>query len=315
MALINEILGHENISTVLVDRLMENSLPHAMGFVGPEGVGKKKVALALAQYALCIDKAPPCGHCGSCRRVAQLQSEALLLIKPDGAQIKLDQAHEVTEFLALRSQTKRFVLIDDAHLMNSAFANSLLKIFEEPPLDTHFILVTPSLSALLPTIRSRLTAVRFFALPEHILRSKSETPWMIKASRGSFKQLEQLSQPELTALRQKLFEALNRMRAKPTLGGFEELHDEIRDREKCVWLVRWMQQFFRDTIALAEESADVIHRDQEAILRSWVNAPRAQLFDLWKRSFQMEQEIPLNVDRTLLFDNFCVEFLKNAELV
>jgi len=68
---LDDVRGHERIRAILARALERDRLPPAMLFAGPHGVGKKTLALALAQAVLC-EKAPaaePCGACRTCRRV------------------------------------------------------------------------------------------------------------------------------------------------------------------------------------------------------------------------------------------------------
>ncbi|HPI40415.1 MAG TPA: AAA family ATPase, partial [Pseudobdellovibrionaceae bacterium] len=211
MKIFDQILGHENIIERLLYAYQNQKLGSVYLFIGPSGVGKKKVALGLAQALVCEQNQRGCGICPSCLRVAQRQSESLILIEPEGPQIKVEQAHEVLKFLSLKPMGKSaVVVIDQAHLMNQQSANMLLKALEEPAQDVYFILLTSSYSALLPTIRSRGQVVRFGPLSEDQIRKNSpQSPlWAIRAARGSFERLTELSHIEDQELRQKAAQIL-----------------------------------------------------------------------------------------------------------
>ena len=78
-------------------------------------------------------------------------------VVPDGAVLKIDQIRRINEFAVQTAQTapRKVVALLNAHQLNPAAANALLKTLEEPPSDTHLLLATPSWGTLLPTIRSR----------------------------------------------------------------------------------------------------------------------------------------------------------------
>jgi DNA polymerase-3 subunit delta' len=79
-------------------------------------------------------------------------------------EITIDQIREdILEGLSYHpfEGNRRVILISDAHKMNPAAANALLKALEEPPTGTYFVLTTISASALLSTIRSRCQKLRF----------------------------------------------------------------------------------------------------------------------------------------------------------
>ena len=67
-----DVRGHERVRAILSRALERDRLPPALLFAGPDGVGKKTLALAVAQAALC-ERAPvgePCGECRACRKVS-----------------------------------------------------------------------------------------------------------------------------------------------------------------------------------------------------------------------------------------------------
>jgi len=98
-------------------------------------------------------------------------------------EIKIDQVRDLVREVASSpfEGRARAVVVDHAHAMNEEAANALLKSLEEPPSSSHFLLVTPSPQALLPTIRSRCQRLRFGPLPAklleaHLQRTLDESP-------------------------------------------------------------------------------------------------------------------------------------------
>ncbi len=196
-----EIIGHERLRQLLARATAQGRLPPALLFAGPDGVGKKTLALSLAARLLCEQPAAEalrgCGACRACRRVQQAverlpaaRGEAagandeptrlnhrlhpdLLLVEAWRTGIKIDQVREaVREIAGLPFEAAvRIVIIDDAHLMTEPAANSLLKSLEEPPRTSHVVLVSSAPQSLLPTIRSRCQLLRFGRLPEALLAS------------------------------------------------------------------------------------------------------------------------------------------------
>jgi DNA polymerase-3 subunit delta' len=202
---LGEIRGHERVLGILVRALERGRLPPSLLLAGPEGVGKKTVALAVAQAILC-ERAPiaePCGECRTCRRVAAglepskleaLRGEAdrhpdedvwrNFRVHPDlvlaegwkltktgrpraEPEIRVDQVRDlIAEIAATPFEAQRRVfVIDDAHTMNDSAQNALLKSLEEPPRRSHILLVTAAPLGLRQTIRSRCQLVRFGPLP------------------------------------------------------------------------------------------------------------------------------------------------------
>jgi DNA polymerase-3 subunit delta' len=145
----------------------------ALLLAGPRGVGKGALALAWAQALLCetplVDGAA-CGQCPACHwfdtgghpdfRLVTLQEKTGKEGETRMATaIEVDQAREAVDFVRLSTYRAGFrvVLVNPADSLNLAAANALLKVLEEPPLNTVFVLVSDQPRRLLPTIRSRCT--------------------------------------------------------------------------------------------------------------------------------------------------------------
>ena len=111
----------------------------------------------------------PCGECSQCLRVAQgLHPDVRIIGVGTGDEegvnrrdIRIEQVRDIESFLNLTPYEGvcKVVVVDGAELMNTAAANALLKTLEEPPGDSLLLLLTASEDALLPTIRSRCSAL------------------------------------------------------------------------------------------------------------------------------------------------------------
>ena len=156
---------------LLARAIARGTLPPSLIFAGPEGIGKRLTATALAQALNCdrpIDSADggrdACGECGACRRIARGVHADILVIEPgDSGNIKLDQVREAIDRSAYRpfEGRRRLVVIDDADALMPEAQNALLKTLEEPPPASVFVLITNRPDVLLPTVRSRCQRLRF----------------------------------------------------------------------------------------------------------------------------------------------------------
>lgn len=156
-------IGHQKIWKQLIDEADNNRLPPAYLFYGLSGIGKKRVALEFVRHLFCSQS---CGSCSACIQVSNNNHPDFYLIAPQGKSISIDVIRGLKKSLGktVFSAPLKAVVIDDAHDMTVASANSLLKTLEEPPGNTLFILMAPHLSKILPTIRSRCRKL-FFSSP------------------------------------------------------------------------------------------------------------------------------------------------------
>ena len=156
----------------LCDLRSNDRLPHALLLGGPNGVGKRRFAKAVAHSLLCEkpESANPCGECRHCHFNLAGMHPDLKIIEPEeaGKQIKVDQVRGILNFIAQTSQQGGYkvVIIEPAESMNVNAANALLKSLEEPTEDTIILLVSDAVGTLLPTIRSRCQLVNFPVPPQ-----------------------------------------------------------------------------------------------------------------------------------------------------
>lgn len=96
---------------------------------------------------------------------------SFLGIQNKQGEIRVDDAQEILKSLALKSYEggHKVMIVWMADKMNTAAANKLLKLLEEPPEKTIFLLITENEEAIISTIRSRCQAIHFNGVPEEII--------------------------------------------------------------------------------------------------------------------------------------------------
>lgn len=189
------VAGQERAVETLRSLVLDDGPVPPLLFHGPEGVGKRTTALALAAALVCRERdgTDACGACVACRRVAAASAVTALREKvtsqdhpvaypdvgyvsiPSGkTRISVLQARDVTISLATRpyEMSRRIYVVDPADGMTTEAANALLKILEEPPSYGVLILVTSAPWALPVTVRSRMRPVAFRRLPNETVRER-----------------------------------------------------------------------------------------------------------------------------------------------
>lgn len=162
-----DVLGHGQPRALLLRAVVARSVPQSLLFDGPDGVGKRTTARALAAAINCPQPGgdgDACGTCSSCRRIAKGNHPDIVSLVPnEKGTISVEMAREVIGQASYRpfEARRRVVIIDQADQLQTAAQNALLKTLEEPPPSSMFVLVTARPDALLETVRSRCPRVRF----------------------------------------------------------------------------------------------------------------------------------------------------------
>jgi len=164
-----DVLGHFKPITLLQRAITNGKVVNSYLFLGSEGIGKKYVTLQFAKALNCLEGkgGEACDHCISCKKIDHALHPDVLLIEPEGQNIRVDQVRQLQKELAYRpyEAKRRVCILTAADRMAPHIPNTLLKTLEEPPLHTVIILLANNSRFVLPTILSRCQPVRFNPLP------------------------------------------------------------------------------------------------------------------------------------------------------
>ncbi len=183
---LKDVLGQQYAVDILTNELRLQKVKPAYLFYGIKGVGKKFTAIQFVKTLLCEEKKDifSCDKCSTCQKVdSQTHPDVLiidflfqsnLLSKEISEQkvIRIDTVREVQRIANLTSYTGKLkiFIIDQAETMQSEAANSLLKILEEPPKTSLFILISAGLGHLPKTVVSRCELIKFLPLQPEVIK-------------------------------------------------------------------------------------------------------------------------------------------------
>ncbi|HEU5288779.1 MAG TPA: DNA polymerase III subunit [Candidatus Limnocylindria bacterium] len=178
-----DVIGQRRILEKLGEQAIRGDVAHAYELSGPRSIGKHTVALRLAQTLNCGADHPISGGCGTCISCTKIEKgihpDVLMVTRlvdqvvergerkgeraADRKNITIEQIRTMQQDLALRplEGRRRVVIIDDAADLSEHAEVALLKTLEEPPPHAVLLLVTPTPSRLLETIRSRVRPFPF----------------------------------------------------------------------------------------------------------------------------------------------------------
>lgn len=160
----NNIIGNENVKSILTKSLNNKTVLHSYMFIGEQGIGKKQIAMQFAKMILCENyNDGECNQCKSCIEFESSNNPDFKFIEPDGKVIKIDQIRELQTKVAEKpvNSGRKVYLINDADLMTKEAQNCLLKTLEEPPEYIVIILIVSNENRVLTTIKSRCMKIHF----------------------------------------------------------------------------------------------------------------------------------------------------------
>ncbi len=155
------LAGNNKITPTVINILKEHRLPHAILIDGDIGTGRHTLAHYLCLAAVCSSESIPCGSCSDCSLANTKNHPDIRVIAPEVGKknIAVFQIRDLKTDAYIKphkSKTKVFI-IDYADTLNTQAQNALLKILEEPPQNTVFILIAENKASLLDTVISRST--------------------------------------------------------------------------------------------------------------------------------------------------------------
>jgi len=170
-----DIIGHSQVITLLDNSMKQGSLAHAYLLTGPRHVGKRTLAIRIAQAVNCDSDMVPCNSCRSCQRISKgLHADVQItsLAVGEKRDIGIQQIHDMQAAANLPPYEgkHRVFIIDNIERLSHEAANSLLKTLEEPLPGVLIILLSSRQSALLPTIVSRCQRLELKPLGVSFLR-------------------------------------------------------------------------------------------------------------------------------------------------
>ena len=265
------LLGHEWAVDLLSQHVAQGQVRHAYLLTGPQGVGRRTLALRLAQALNCPQPEAPgqaCLKCKTCQRIQKMAYPDLSVVQAEqvGGTLKVEQVRELQHTLSLAPYEGRYrvallLRFEEAH---PSAANALLKTLEEPSPQVVLILTAESVESLLPTIVSRCEVLRLRPLALENLKRGLQTAYGLEAERAEL--LAHLSagrpgialhlheDPSELEQRQEWLEDLYQLLASNRVKRFGYIEPLAKkdDKEKLrnillTWLTFWRDILLRTT--------------------------------------------------------------------
>ena len=280
--------AHERISS----QISSKKLPHAIMLIGEKGMGKSVFADYICSMLLCDGVSAPCGECSPCKKIEKGIHPDIFKIYPEGKSetIGVKTIAPIKEHIYIKPNDAAYkvFIVYSAERMNRFAQNALLKMIEEPPEDTFFIFTCQNAQALLPTVRSRVSALSLSPadsqeiIEELCLRfedkPKAEIEKAAKMSGGNVgRAIEILDNAETNALYENLEDITKAICDKDRAALTLALGPYSKKKEKAIEMVSLLKLVFRDVCAGKSAEAEYLSGSEGAVkaLSGYVNLKSA----------------------------------------
>lgn len=316
-----QIVGHEKQIQALRASLANDRLHHAYLFVGPEGIGKKTIAVAVAKAIHCGNQRDDfCNRCANCARIEGGNHADVRFIEPLAGkkEISIQQVREIEKNLNFRSFSggRKIVIVDPATLMNLPAQNALLKTLEEPPGDSLLILIGANAGSLLPTLRSRCLRLGFGPLPPEAVSdfltrvkgmNKEQADFGAALAMGSIGAAVEIDGEVLREHRRAWVGRLSSVKPGDYRAALEAAEALAADRDEPLKFLRWAESWYRDLLvcAVTQESRHVINRDLMSRLEDEsAHGNLEHMLSCFGQTAKAAAQIRRNLNRRMVIEDF-----------
>lgn len=273
----------ENILNSLDSFFADGRRPHAMLIDGGSEEEREALAQLGAKMLVCENKdRTPCGECEHCRKATRsVHPDIIVVTKPEDKKsfVKSDVKKMVSDaYLTPNEADTKVYIISEIHRMTEESQNLLLKILEEPPVYTSFILTSQAANAVIGTVLSRVVRLRL---------GKSAN---VQYSEKAEKIVEDLSRALLSSYE------IDRIQAVAPIDGNKALTSEVLDLFCCI---------LRDAIASKNMQSEklVPHLQGSQVLSSGFSLEK--LLDIYEKVSALVRSLENNPNYTLLSAVLC----------
>jgi DNA polymerase-3 subunit delta' len=354
----DSFLGNPQAVASIREMLTKGRVPGALLFSGPEGVGKKTLALMMARALVC-EHGPSdfCDTCPRCRKAEQMFNSAredlarrrdskdsarraeglvyfdLQIVEPISKFILTEQIRQLRASAYTRpfEFPRRVFIVDDAQTIHWQAADLLLKVLEEPPATTSFILICPNAFELRTTIRSRCTRISFQPAEPSLIQTALDRETKLtdvqkalaaRVAAGSIARARTFDVAEYQGRRQPWVDFLEAMARRGTPGAavdwrgvFESAKSLTEDRADFEGTLKIGYSLLSDLLHILLNSAleAVVNVDLKTRLEGW--APKLTLSGIEKLKAGLDQANRLqvrNVNAQLGFETLGIEVLSGS---
>lgn len=314
-----DFIGNERVINQLGVLLGSGRFPHAVLLEGENGVGKKTLARDLARALVCRAEEKPCGVCSQCRKVSEGVHPDVREYIPSGAanSFHVDTVREIIgdAYLSPNEADCKVYILANADCMNASAQNALLKILEEPPSYTVFILTAASKSSMLSTVLSRCTVLTLEGVDAvsaaQLICSRIENTDFDAARTAAEtfngnigKAIDSLKDERTLELTQTCDKICNALAVSDEYAALTACAVLQKDRQAVVFVCDMLKSIFRDALADGDTCGCISGQRQVAqLLREKLT--RKKLLSLSQTCGELKKDALMNMNNSLIITKIC----------
>ncbi len=269
----SKIITHLETRKLLERARQNNRISNGYIISGPEGAGKRTLAIEFAASLMCEkNKFPPCEKCPACKRTHEGNHPDVNVVRADGKYIKIKMIRDLTRALQYHSYEGGYKagVIVEAERMNEHAQNAFLKTLEEPPKNTALILTCSNISRLLPTILSRCQIIRVGPLPPDIIEelvvrerglSKEEASLVSSLSSGNASRALDMDLGFVLEFRKEIIETLLEIDKEDRISILDFADTIAKSAYPAEDILDILTSFYHDVLYLKLGREKVRHKD------------------------------------------------------
>lgn len=294
------LAGNVKIRLAVENALKEHRIPHAILIDGDSGTGRHTLARFLTNAVVCSGDEIPCGSCNNCRAAGSDNHPDISVIAPEDGKKNIAVAQirqlKTDAYIKPHMAHSKVFIIDYADTLNEQSQNALLKVLEEPPGNTVFILIAESKASLLDTIISRCVILT--------LNSPSENE-AVEYIRSNYEYDE-------TAIEEALVSTHNNIgKALMLLKGESDTKTAVAAKEfvKCMlsgneWgMLEVLTPFEKNRVEAGRLFKDLKLCTAEEIKKNPKSVKAVSLTKFYKEIQILEESLITNINLSLLFSD------------
>lgn len=247
--------SQQKLISYFQNAVSSDSLRQSYIIKGEAGLGKKEACKEISRYIMC-QSGTACGKCNGCLSFgANANPDCIIISNEDKKTIELEKIRRIIKEAYIKPVSGRYKLfiIQNAHLMDPAPQNALLKVIEEPPSYAIFLMLCDNLNSIYPTILSRSHCLELEHSSTDDLKKicplSPKDDYMYTYCMGNIGTLKAISSDdEFKNIREGVIKTFCKMIKTNDYSLYEAIDFWLANKERKTDLINILTMFLRDVV-------------------------------------------------------------------